>query len=765
MKRWVFVVVCLLWFAGCTYQSEALSSVSCEQDGQIEGDRQCRDGVWVQYTTSGDMRPDLIVDMVIDMPADTPDDLPDMQDMMPDIPDATGDMPDMNDMQDMSDMMLDMNDMPDMPMDKCGNGVLDQGESCDDGNLVANDGCDKTCQIEAGWLCPNVGAACSPECGDGMIVGNEQCDDGNTDKDDGCDDVCVTEGGWTCPANGGRCAPTCGDGQVVGNEQCDDNNTDDNDGCDAQCVPEQGWDCSAQTSCSPICGDGFLVVGKEQCDDDNTNDNDGCDTQCFIETGWTCPTNAAGACAPECGDGIIIGGEQCDDDNINNNDGCSSTCVIEQGYMCMGMPSSCMQNPVGNGQLDNGEECDDGNAVSGDGCDDQGQFEDGFICPMGPYVGQRCRLITGAGSFGSRDMTAFGGNSGNPFREVCPPDHFIVGVKGHIENDRLGRTTFICGRAEINSSGRLTWSQTVDLAQQGSRTDSFNQELCPSDKFAVGYKIWDQNGEVRGIELRCARFDVENNGLVRSSVRNISRHGENVGPNNTRTCLADEVAMGIFGLEGDHVDSLGFSCGIVRLHQCGDGRVDSSQACDDTNVANGDGCSEQCTVENNYTCTPQLFSSGSNQMNGILAPGAQDLVWQYSDSLMGARAAALVTDTCSGEWQPPFLDARWINKASCAQNSNGKVYFHAPFDLLPNFSADAIVYFALWADDTIDGLHINNISQGVSFGQSFRPQDVRYLSADGFQAGTNTITVEINNGGGAGGMFFFAPDPHFSKCM
>ncbi|MEQ9501501.1 MAG: LamG-like jellyroll fold domain-containing protein [Deltaproteobacteria bacterium] len=35
----------------------------------------------------------------------------------------------------------------------CGNGALDDGETCDDGNLLAMDGCSTACAIESGWYC------------------------------------------------------------------------------------------------------------------------------------------------------------------------------------------------------------------------------------------------------------------------------------------------------------------------------------------------------------------------------------------------------------------------------------------------------------------------------------------------------------------------------------------------------------------------------------------------------------------------------------
>jgi cysteine-rich repeat protein len=54
----------------------------------------------------------------------------------------------------------------------CGDGCLDLGEACDDGNDTDGDGCGRSCQRE---------------CGDGVVVGDEQCDDGNDNPVDGCD--------------------------------------------------------------------------------------------------------------------------------------------------------------------------------------------------------------------------------------------------------------------------------------------------------------------------------------------------------------------------------------------------------------------------------------------------------------------------------------------------------------------------------------------------------------------------------------------------
>ncbi len=128
----------------------------------------------------------------------------------------------------------------------CGDGNLDQGELCDDGNTTDCDGCRADCSaVETG-------------CGDTFVCGTEACDDGNTTDCDGCSaDCAVMETG-------------CGDGAMCGTEACDDGNTTDCDGCSAICLPETG------------CGDG-VVCGTEQCDDGNIADGDGCSSTCMTE--------------------------------------------------------------------------------------------------------------------------------------------------------------------------------------------------------------------------------------------------------------------------------------------------------------------------------------------------------------------------------------------------------------------------------------------------------------------------------------------------
>jgi len=214
----------------------------------------------------------------------------------------------------------------------CGDGQMDTfiGESCDDGNKVDCDDCSRTCQVEA--------------CGNGVPECDEECDEGGV----------ATE---TCQAD---CRlpppPGCGDGVLDElTEECDDSNLTDCDGCNHLCVVE-------------ACGNGITECA-EDCDDFGTDACDGCSPTCKFEA---------------CGNGVQDCGEECDDGPANGQPG--SECLAEVcriGSVCQaGGPALCI--PCGSdqdcdlcaGMICNAEgvcvagtlDCDDENPCTLDGC-------------------------------------------------------------------------------------------------------------------------------------------------------------------------------------------------------------------------------------------------------------------------------------------------------------------------------------------------------------------------------------------------------------
>ncbi len=234
----------------------------------------------------------------------------------------------------------------------CGDGILQKidGEACDDGNNYNGDGCGYDCIIENnGSICGNGSLELGEVCDDGNLV-TEQCDYGDP-YCFVCSKSCDEVPGFTS---------YCGDGGLdsFNGEQCDDGNTKNGDGCSFSCQAEQ----------LPVlvCGNSLVEAG-EQCDDGNTKNGDGCSSSCQIED------------EPEtliCGNGILDFGEFCDDGNTNTEVCpygetfcfvCNSSCDEVPGFT-----SYC-----GDGDLDplNGEQCDDANTENADGCSSSCQLE------------------------------------------------------------------------------------------------------------------------------------------------------------------------------------------------------------------------------------------------------------------------------------------------------------------------------------------------------------------------------------------------------
>ncbi len=132
-----------------------------------------------------------------------------------------------------------------------------------------------------------------PICGNGTVDTGEECEDGNTNNDDGCSNSCKLEA-CNCASSGdnssdnGSTSSTCGNGTVDSGEECEDGNTNSDDGCSNSCKLEacncnsSGDDSSDSNSTSSSCGNG-TVDSSEECEDGNTNSNDGCSNSCKLE--------------------------------------------------------------------------------------------------------------------------------------------------------------------------------------------------------------------------------------------------------------------------------------------------------------------------------------------------------------------------------------------------------------------------------------------------------------------------------------------------
>jgi len=497
----------------------------------------------------------------------------------------------------------------------CGNGVVEDGETCDDGNNDDTDDCPGTCVAAS--------------CGDGFVwAGHEDCDDGNSANTDDCLNTCtaatcgdgyVWAGHETCDDGNsvntdscpGTCtAATCGDGYVwAGHETCDDGNNDDTDNCPGTCQPA-------------VCGDGYVWAGHEECDDGNTANGDGCSSICAIEAvcgngvpeaGEECDDgngDNTDAClstcvAASCGDGFVWAGhEECDDDNSDNTDDCLNTCVAAScgdGFVWAGheecddgnsddtddCPGTCVAASCGDGFVWAGhEECDDGNSVDTDDC-------------PGTCVAANC----GDGFVWAGHEECDDGNSVDT--DDCP---------GTCAAATCGDGFIWAGHEECDDG------------------NSDNTDDCPGTCVAP----------------TCG------DGFVWAGHEECDDGNSADGDGCSSTCTAEPAVCGNSIVEdgedcddGNTTDGDGCSatCQNEGNAVCGNGELEKGETCDDANTLSGDGCSATCAVEAGWACMGKPSSccedadgdhvcdgSGSSSDSGCgcsASGGAGDLGWIF----------------------------------------------------------------------------------------------------------------------------------------
>lgn len=560
----------------------------------------------------------------------------------------------------------------------------------------------------------------------------------------------------------------CSNGKLDPGESCDDGNLSPNDGCDTSCELEQGWVCSSPgQACKAVCGDGIVIRAFEACDDNNTNNNDGCSALCVVDAGWSCALDGK-TCSPVCGDGVIITHQEgCDDMNKNPGDGCSAQCAVESGYLCEGEPSSCKMNnnPVGNGVIDAGEECDDSNTRAGDGCDAMGQFEPGFLCPIEGYS---CRRVLSVSFGGGSDLAAVGRGSPNEFNHYCGDGRAIVGIEGRGDSNNLGETKMLCGELKIDPvTGRLGWTMATPTPTEGTDNSvNLNSKVCPANELVVAYSGYEDGNRVRGVRLFCQGFEIVEGQLRVTSASDspLSMHGyPQDNQVSKRSCGALEATLRFKGSASSDLNAFALSCHPIRPGvMCGDGIIEGSEACDDGNAFDGDGCNSSCQVEANYTCAAQIFSTGGDGVGGVLADNAMSKGWMRSDSLMGTRAATSVQRDCDAQRKQNTSQGKWIDVGDCA--SGGFTRFYSLSFEVPHQKLLSAVPFRIWADNNLSEVYLNNIGLGHSKTNAYAENSSVAATFSNLVQGRNTLSVEVQNSGGIGGVFVSMPNM-LSRCM
>jgi cysteine-rich repeat protein len=279
----------------------------------------------------------------------------------------------------------------------CGDGAVDAGEECDDGDAENDDAC--------------VAGCVSARCGDGFVqAGRETCDAGPANSDAWADSFEHAHCDTTCS----RSSPYCGDDEIDSAHETCDHGSGNSDGW---AVSAAAASCNATCSgLAPYCGDGVLEDAVETCDDGQDN------TDIWAPSVATshCNRSCSGA-GPHCGDGVMQAAfEQCDDGPANSNDyagdpaaahcnagcfarspfcgdqvvqtlegeGCDSGLANSDGYAvdrhCNAACTDLAAAYCGNGVVESIESCDDTNRLANDGCDTACATETGVLCSGAP---------------------------------------------------------------------------------------------------------------------------------------------------------------------------------------------------------------------------------------------------------------------------------------------------------------------------------------------------------------------------------------------
>ena len=442
--------------------------------------------------------------------------------------------------------------------------------------------------------------------GDGYLTGSEACDDGNISSMDGWAADCNSiesnykcTGGsssskdvWTlCPSgtyqlgttSPNQWAPIWGDGKVVSPEVCDDGNVNNGDGCNSSCSTIEagymwaGGSSTSKDTCS-LCTTGFYSQG----------------------------TSTPSSWVSKWGDGILAGSENWDDGNTNSGDGCNSSCsLIEANYKCSGgslsnkdtctlwsigyyqqgtkSPNSCVTQ-WGDGKLVGSEAWDDGNISNGDGWSSICTIESGYKWAGGSYSTKDTWSLWPAGTIQQGIV------SPNDWANLWGNGKLDVGEAWDDGNSNSGDgCNSDCSFIETNYSWAGGSSMTKDICSicsfgfYSQGTQSPNSWVTHwGDSKLAGLEAWD-DGNTNNSDGWSSDCTTIEDGYKWTGGTYSSKDICTLWPTGT-------IQQGTTSPNS-------------WLSLWGDGKLQTSESCDDGNSNNGDGWSSSWMIENGYKCT------------------------------------------------------------------------------------------------------------------------------------------------------------------
>lgn len=263
--------------------------------------------------------------------------------------------------------------------------------------------------------------------------------------------------------------------------------------------------------------------------------------------------------AQACGNGLLEGAETCDDANRVSGDGCSATCVVESGYAC---PRVSM---LVNGDVEQPASATTGNIAL-------------YTSPAS--------IAGWTVSSGTVDvLTRYSTWVAPTASQVLDLSGSAVGTIQQTLTTVPGRTYVWELRLAANNACGPSWKPAT-FAASGATPSSWNIATSTAPTSLA----WD------------TRFGSFVAGTSSTTLALSSLTASNCGP------LVDAIRL---------YDVTDIAC----VANCGNGWVEGGEACDDGNVASGDGCSSTCTLEAGASCSApaNLVSNGSFESPAVPA--------------------------------------------------------------------------------------------------------------------------------------------------
>ncbi len=514
-----------------------------------------------------------------------------------------------------------------LPASLCGNGISDENEQCEDGNVRDGDGCTSDCRFEPLYCCRGGGRVVVPTAARERrptLAAGSLC----SDFDAAYDQVVSASRDFND-------ACLCGNDSLDPGEQCDGRQFAPlADGAEPTCASQAKWtigelgcaaDCTLDTAACQlaVCGDSRLAPGEE-CDDKGQN-TVACDSDCSF---------------PVCGDGLVnpAAGEECDD-AWENVDGVSGACRTD-----------CTLAVCGDGIVDVGEQCDDANDVVGDGCTANCALETFYCCELGERqaVKREARLAVPAEARVGGDCAALDPAFDINSTVTLNPDAACACGDGELQLYEWCDGNLFARNGDglsLNECANVPWlgpeyRGTVACAPDCTIDDRACRapacgdgsldpgEACDGGLFAPGLdgvvrtSCQEIFGSPQRGEVSCREDCLVDTSLCQPMVcgdGKVDPGEECDGGGVSQSCDADctlaQCGDGVVNKtageacdDGNRNDD--YLAGACRTDcqpaACGDGILDPGEECDDGNQVDGDGCSPGCRGERIRQCNPAV---------------------------------------------------------------------------------------------------------------------------------------------------------------